>query len=102
MPKLLQLPKKIHTPFLDLKISNLPLLKENLRNSIIKIHIKIKKMNEDIKRHSFYFEKTFDANITSGNYEIISNNIKENYNNIARQAQITVGLISEAQKELEK
>ena len=92
--------KKYEMPFYNQKINNLPLLERALQSLMIKIHIKINSLNEITDKNNFYFNKTFEK-LSAETGEIIRNNLTESCGHIAKQSDMIIDLIIDAQKQLQ-
>ncbi|MDD5530313.1 MAG: hypothetical protein PHX21_09840 [bacterium] len=76
--------KKYNLSFLQESISSFSLLESCFRVSVLSIRTKIDYLNSEIDRYNFFFEKTFDATLTSNDRLSIIANIKISYKGIAK------------------
>ncbi|KYC44875.1 MAG: hypothetical protein AMQ22_02263 [Candidatus Methanofastidiosum methylothiophilum] len=90
----------IKTPFFESKINNIPSLDQALRNLVIKVYRRINNFNEQVESYNIHYFKTFDANLTEGNYKIIERNIRDSHKHLGVQARMIVDEISGIQKAL--
>lgn len=93
-------PKKIYIPFLSLNINNLPLLKKDLQIEIAGIYRMVNCLNEEIDNWKYFFNKTFEPNLSTDNYSIVKSNLKNCSEHIAIQSKLIADAISKVKKEL--
>jgi len=94
--------KKFPTPFLDSHIGILLSLDGELQTLIIEIKAQIGLLNEHVEFSQFYFQKTFDSNLSHDNYKIIQQNLNDTYMQIYERARGNADLITRFLKESKK
>lgn len=91
--------QNVTTPYIDLKISDVSLLKSQIQKSLFTLKRDINFLNSDVNQIWFYHSKTYD-NPTQGNLELINANLNRLYARIFRRSKIMIENIEEVLKEL--
>lgn len=74
--------KKYLLTVTDLNTNNYSLFDKDFQYMIIEIKSIANNLDQMIDQYRFYYEKTFDSNISKGNYQICYNNMIQNYSEI--------------------
>jgi len=91
--------QNITTPYIDLKINDISLLKSSLQKVLFTLKRDINFMNGDINQIWFYHAKTFES-ISQNNLAVVNANIRSIYGRIARRSKIMVNKITEILEEI--
>jgi hypothetical protein len=94
--------KKFRIPYLEVNLPSIGLLESNLQSFLFDVLTKINWLNEAIDRNNFYYEKTFDSNLSRENWDIIHGNIIEGYEKIGNLCRDTAEAMVKIVKELSK
>jgi len=86
--------RKFATPFLDSHIGNLSLYSQDFQLKLFEIKSQLGLLNDQIEDYKFYYQKTFESDISTNNYNIISNNLEECYKSIADKAKTIADAIN--------
>lgn len=90
--------KKYPIPLVDEKISALSWLPSNVQALILDIRTHARILDEEIDQSKFYFQLTFDSNVTGNNRESVNNNLTASYRQYADRAKIIVDRITSLEK----
>ena len=86
--------KTLNLHFIDSHINDMSVLDAELLNKILDIKTRIHFMNESINMARFYYEKTFDSNLTDENHLILNKNLNSTYEDIGEMARWIVDKIT--------
>lgn len=90
--------KKFNAPFLDGHIGALVILPSDFQNLLIELKVQLGVLNEQVDDARFFYRKTFDSDISDGNYQILQKNLKISYLDVRQRARDVADLVSKCLK----
>ena len=87
--------KKFHLPLLDSRISFISSLDAALQNQLLEVKTHLNVLNEEVDQARFYYNLTFQSNITDKDHDRAVENLVNCYKQFGERAKIIVDLIRE-------
>lgn len=71
--------KKYNVPLLETKFALISSFNTTLQNQLIELRTNLSMLNEEVDQARYYFNLTFDSNLSTTNHEIININLDKTY-----------------------